>query len=221
MQIVKSLIGGILGSAIGLGLYYALTTGLKKPLPWGVVIIGILAGVGVRLFCGKNRNLITGLVATATALIALLGYNFATISAAELSAPPISSLQPEEYPPWVDEAEISPEDEAAMNEDQDESDEDDSDEEAPRDEDENEQADDATPDESSSSDPVASDESSSAPEERTTDEDAPTQGPVLPKPPSSQTDMIALGLSGLLAYFIGRGSGIQTTTQSTDPAPNN
>lgn len=226
MRIVQSLIGGLLGSAIGTGLYYALVTNLKRPMPWAVVIIGILAGLGVRVLCGKNRNLITGLMATATALVALLGYNFATISAAaaDLSAPPVNS-EAEEYPPWVDEVEISDEDEIDSEDDEDANA--DSDEDAAGDDGEGDSDNDPageTSDDGDAQDEDPDDADNEAAEARAAADPEPTLdgqtlGPVLPTAPSSQTDAIALALTGLLAYVIGRGNGTEQSAQSPDSSP--
>lgn len=89
MRFLQSLFGGILGSALGLGAYYAINQTMQRPVPWTVLIIGLLAGLGVRLICGRNRSGLTGIVAATTALTALLGFNYSVIALAQQGAGPV------------------------------------------------------------------------------------------------------------------------------------
>lgn len=91
MRFLKSLLGGILGSAIGVAAYFAINQYLPGPKTWAVLIIGLLAGLGVRVFCGRNRSPLTGIVAATTALIALLGFNYSVIALAQQASDPIIS----------------------------------------------------------------------------------------------------------------------------------
>lgn len=76
MQFLKALIGGIIGGAIGSAVYFVLKPGDQFFIPWLSILAGLLSGIGVRLLCGSQRNVLTGIVAAVTTLVALLGWQY-------------------------------------------------------------------------------------------------------------------------------------------------
>ena len=85
MEIVKSMLGGVIGGAVG-----ALVANMIQSIsgysgPWFLLITGLGTGIGVRIAAGLNRSFVTGVVGAVTTVIVLLGSTVAT-SMAEVRA---------------------------------------------------------------------------------------------------------------------------------------
>ena len=48
MGLGATLVGGIIGAAVGMGLHLFLEVGLQMEAPWFAIVIGLLTGLGVR-----------------------------------------------------------------------------------------------------------------------------------------------------------------------------
>ena len=93
MQIVKALVGGLIGGAVGVVLSNGLQSAYKLADPWSLPLVGLGAGLGVLLLCGKDRNFATGAIAAVASIVALLGLSFANsmvvLSSAEDTSQPV------------------------------------------------------------------------------------------------------------------------------------
>ena len=80
MQVVKALIGGLIGGGIGayLGKLGSASEELSSSVGWLFLLAGVLAGLGVRLVCGADRSFLTGVIAAVTAVLAIMGASYAT-----------------------------------------------------------------------------------------------------------------------------------------------
>lgn len=73
MEIVKSMLGGLIGGAVGAYVANLIqsVSGLSSPV--FLLITGLGAGIGVRVAAGMNRSFATGVVGVVTTVIILLG----------------------------------------------------------------------------------------------------------------------------------------------------
>ena len=226
MQIVKALVGGLAGGSIGVYVSNVLQQATHLASPWSLLLVGLGAGLGVRLLCGKNRNFATGAVSAIATIVALLGISYANSMAVLNSAS--DPLQPV-VTDWED-LEDEAEEEAAA--DADEPTADDQLSEAAADESEDaadadqEDTDEADTDADEADDQLA--EGSDDDEGAADDEQpaAPQQTLTIPKVDQNATprqvdwrslEVIMHGLSALLAYFLGMGTAVAASAVSTSP----
>ncbi|MDC0936293.1 hypothetical protein OAS39_08385, partial [Pirellulales bacterium] len=71
----KTLVGGVIGAAVAIGIYTVLKTQMQMDAPWFPVVIGILTGLGVRQAQGSAKNIsyLRGAVSGVIAAGAMLG----------------------------------------------------------------------------------------------------------------------------------------------------
>lgn len=197
MAIFKALLGGIIGGGVG-----ALLANMI-PGQWPVLLAGLLAGLGVRLCCGNQRNFMTGVVAAVAAILMVVGTSYsksmATIRDAE-------NFQPVLTMPAVDD-------------DAEEADE----------EEEEEAADDAVEEAAEEAEEIADDveeaEAEVAVAEAIEDASAPLVGgegmaeAMKPADAAEFTTEEAVyhGLSALLAYLLGTGSAVAAVGKPESP----
>ncbi len=70
----RALVGAFVGAMLGTVLWLGLETVSGRSLEWLVLLVGGLAGFGVRILC-KQRSSTTGIIATSMALIGIVGGN--------------------------------------------------------------------------------------------------------------------------------------------------
>lgn len=208
MAIIKALLGGIIGGGVG-----ALLSNMI-PGHWPVLLAGLLAGLGVRLACGNQRNFMTGVVAAVAAILMVVGTSYyssmATIRKAE-------SFQPVLIQPVIDDEEEEEAEEVAE-------------EEAGEEAGEEAAADDAGAETADEAEDVADDVEEAAAEVATVDISAAegnaghgsdTRVSLDGLPPAKKPDATELstqeavfhGLSALLAYLLGTGSAVAAVGQ--------
>jgi hypothetical protein len=85
MEIVKSMLGGLIGGAIGAVVANMIQSISGFSSPWFLLITGLGTGLGVRAAAGMNRSFVTGVIGAVTTVVVLLGSSVAT-SMAEVRA---------------------------------------------------------------------------------------------------------------------------------------
>lgn len=71
MSLLKAMFAGAIGAAIGAAIWLGGETMASRSLPWLALLVGLLAGLGVRCCCPKeHRSFVTGAIA---AIMTLLG----------------------------------------------------------------------------------------------------------------------------------------------------
>jgi hypothetical protein len=76
MNIVKALVGGLVGGGLGAVASNYAQPLFKEPNPWTLILAGLFAGLGVRVLCGRNRDFLTGVLATVAAILAIGGASY-------------------------------------------------------------------------------------------------------------------------------------------------
>jgi hypothetical protein len=98
MNIVKALVGGLVGGGLGAVASNYAQPLFKEPNPWTLILAGLFAGLGVRVLCGRNRDFLTGVLATVAAILAIGGASYwvslSTIRAMETANAAIDSQTP-------------------------------------------------------------------------------------------------------------------------------
>ena len=75
MQMLKALVGGIIGGGIGILIVNQIQAG-EDSNPWFLLIVGLLAGLGARILAGADRSFVTGLMGALTAIAVTLGSTY-------------------------------------------------------------------------------------------------------------------------------------------------
>ena len=110
--VLGAVVGGLLGSFVA----------SKIPSDASILLAGILAGCGVRAFCGKQRNFLTGIIAAVCAILVALGFSYADSQkkiADAMNAPVIEMPQPSSDDDVDDEEEEDDVEEDAMEDEAD------------------------------------------------------------------------------------------------------
>jgi hypothetical protein len=81
-SLAPSVVGGVIGAAVGVGLHVALESGMfgtRIEAAWFAIVIGVLTGLGVRMACRgcMDRSYARGAIAGIIALAAIVGSSFA------------------------------------------------------------------------------------------------------------------------------------------------
>lgn len=91
MQVIKALIGGLVGGCLG-----AYVVNLIGPVrgamgPWLILLAGLGAGLGARLLCGANRSFVTGIVSAIAAIVGVVLVSYSTAAVALRSSDEMES----------------------------------------------------------------------------------------------------------------------------------
>lgn len=76
MAIIKALVGGLIGGGIGAYASSMVHEAMRTSSPWGLLLAGLFAGLGVRLVCGKDRSFLTGVISSVAAILAIVGTSY-------------------------------------------------------------------------------------------------------------------------------------------------
>ena len=204
MHIVKALVGGLIGGCIGAFLANMIQVPRGSFGPWLVLLAGLGAGIGARLACGANRNLVTGISAAIASVLSLVivGYAMAAV-AVQANADVDDPL------PVAAEVESTIEDAAAELE-----------EETTDEDPESPDAETESPDTATDGDVTPAPSSSAAdrpPRENPNLPDAVLQGDsgASKQARNRVMELVANALSALVAFLLGTGSAAVATTTTT------
>ena len=232
MQVVKALVGGVIGGGIGAFLSGQIQSMTDLSSPWLLLIIGLGTGLGARLACGANRSFATGVTGAVAAIVMIFGSSYMDAMAeakgsAEANAEPVSvidvnELSPAELSEGVEEA-TDPGDGGEAEESEADGEADSGDDTDPDDAETSDDAetDDAETDDAETDDAETSDDAETDSEKITTSDagtgpsptsnapaDATAPGAAVSMPSAwSPLDFLINGGSALLAFVLSSGSG--------------